>query len=243
MESFWEILASAGPVLLGGLGIYVTISPLVKATTKRLFVTALIIIGVFTPYATWRVLHSTTLSMQKTLSEVTGGDSLCYIMARRVLPRHQPDESHFYVMNYSQTPCFNYTAAFRLISAPDDTPEVMIQKGTTNIRTLQLNTVLPGVYDLGIPSEEGEWSIAIFARNGQFVEHLCVLPVNGVLESVILDVGRAFYPVGNPGPEYHMPRAPEAKQCATARRSEPPNNRLQKNALRPRDFFRYLLKP
>src|ERR1700680_3386234 len=124
------------------------------------------------------------LSIQKTISEVTGGDSLCYIMARRVLPRRQPDESHFYLMNYSQTPCFNYTAAFRLIPAPDDPLDVMIQKGTTDIRKLPLiEAVLPaGIYDLG-PSEAGEWNIVISAINGQFLEHLCVLPVDGVLSS------------------------------------------------------------
>ena len=113
-------------------------------------VAALIMIGCLTSYASWRVLHSTTLSMQKTMGEVTGGDSLCYIKARRVLPRRQLDESHFYLMNYSQTPCFNYTAAFRLIPAPDDPPDVMIQKGTTDICKLPLiEAVLPaGVYDL-----------------------------------------------------------------------------------------------
>jgi hypothetical protein len=214
MESFWEILASAGPVILAGLGIYVAISPVVATGKKRALVVALMILGGLTSYATWRVFHSTTLSMQKTLAEVTGGDSLCYIMARPVLPRRQ-DESHFYVMNYSQNPCFNYSAAFRLIPASDDPPDVIVQKSTTNVRTLQLHTVLPGIYDIGISSEAGEWSIAIFARNGQFVEHLCVLPINGILSSVILDVGRAIYPVGNPGPEYHMRRPPEAKRCAT----------------------------
>jgi len=188
------------------------------------------------------VLHSATLSMQKTLAEMTGGDGFCYIMARRVMPYSQPAESHFYMMNYNQVPCFNYSAAFRLIPASDDPLDVRMAKGTTNIRVLLLETVLPGVSDLEIPSEAGEWNIIISARNGQFLEHLCVLPVDGVLTSVILDVSRGIYPVGNPGPQYHMRRPPEAKQCATQRRSgNHPEDTLRKTPLRPRDFFRNLL--
>src|SRR5271166_5943744 len=210
MESVWETLASAGPVILAGLGIYIAISPVV-ATGKKgvLVVAALIIIGSLTSYATWRVLHSATLSMQKTLAEMTGGDGFCYIMARRVMPYSQPAESHFYMMNYNQVPCFNYSAAFRLIPASDDPLDVRMAKGTTNIRVLLLETVLP---------------------------------VDGVLTSVILDVSRGIYPVGNPGPQYHMRRPPEAKQCATQRRSgNHPEDTLRKTPLRPRDFFRNLL--
>jgi hypothetical protein len=121
MESFWEILASVAPVLLAGLGIYITISPVETHIKKLMVVVGFVIIGCTTSYATWIVLHSTTLSMQKTLAEVTGGDSLCYIMP---LPHPAffggPPESHLHVINNGPTPCFNYSASFHLFPTLED---------------------------------------------------------------------------------------------------------------------------
>jgi len=78
MESLWEVSAAFGPVILAGMGIVLALSPNIANGMERVWVFPFIFIGGFTFYATLHVMHSTSVSIQNTLAELTGGDSYLY---------------------------------------------------------------------------------------------------------------------------------------------------------------------
>jgi hypothetical protein len=80
MESLWEVLAALGPVALAVMGIALALSPNISNGMERVWVFPFIFIGGLTTYTIWQVMHSTTVSMQNTLAELTGGDSYIYFI-------------------------------------------------------------------------------------------------------------------------------------------------------------------